>query len=222
MPTEQLAHRWNELNKRALKEGSFTIEYTTLKEPRVLELTFDLLKRGNEVFGIAVFGKDITERKKNEEIVRKSEARYRELANFLPEIVFEADLTGKITFFSQRAFEETGFTAEELEKGINMLIIRCSRGTRKGKRSNQKSLSRRRQSEGHRYMLYKKNGLSYPAIVKTAAIISGNKVTGLRGLVIDLTESEKNEEALRKSEERFRQFVLSSPDTMHLLDPSIT
>lgn len=64
MPTEQLAHRWNELNKRALKESSFTIEYTTLKEPRVLELTFDLLKRGNEVFGIAVFGKDITEHKK--------------------------------------------------------------------------------------------------------------------------------------------------------------
>ena len=89
-----------------------------------------------------MFGKDVTERKKNEEIVRKSEARYRELANFLPEIVFEADLTGKITFFSQRAFEETGFTAEELEKGLNMLIIRCSRRARKGKRSHQKSLIR--------------------------------------------------------------------------------
>ena len=32
---------------------------------------------------------DITERKKAEEVVIKSEARYRELANFLPEIVFE-------------------------------------------------------------------------------------------------------------------------------------
>ncbi len=42
---------------------------------------------------------DITERKKTEEIIKKSEARYRELANFLPEIVFETDLTGKMTFF---------------------------------------------------------------------------------------------------------------------------
>ena len=42
--------------------------------------------------------------KKAEEIVRKSEERYRELANSLPETVFEADLTGRITFLSQRAF----------------------------------------------------------------------------------------------------------------------
>ena len=218
MPTNELAHKWNELNKRALKEGSFTIEYTTLKDPRVLELTFNLLKNGEKVFGIVVFGKDITERKKNEESVRKSEARYRELANFLPEIVFEADLTGKITFFSQKAFEETGFTAKELEKGINILSFVVPDERERAKESIKKALAGE-DSEGHRYMLYKKNGLSYPAIVKTAAIISGTKVTGLRGLVIDLTENEKKEEALRKSEEHFRQFVLSSPDTMHLLDP---
>ena len=39
----------------------------------------------------------------------------------MPEIVFETDLSGKITFFSQTAFEITGFTPEELEKGMNML-----------------------------------------------------------------------------------------------------
>src|SRR5208337_1354996 len=194
MPTIELAHKWSELNKRALKEGSFTIEYMTLKDPRVLELTFNLLKNGEKVFGIVVFGKDITERKKNEEIARKSEARYRELANFLPEIVFEADLTGKITFFSQKAFEETGFTTKELENGLNILSFVVPDERERAKESIKKALAGE-DSEGHRYMLYKKNGLSYPAIVKTAAIVSGTKVTGLRGLVIDLTENEKKEEA---------------------------
>jgi PAS domain S-box-containing protein len=218
MPTEQLTQKWLELNRRALKEGSFTIEYSTLKEPRVLELTFDLLKRGGEVFGIAVFGRDITERKKAEETIRKSEARYRELANFLPEIVFEADITGKITFFSQKTFEETGFTAEDLEKGLNILSFVVPEERERAKEAIKKALLGE-QSEGHKYALYKKNGLSYPAIVKTAAIICDNKVTGLRGLVIDLTELENNKEALQKSEQRFRQLILSSPDTMHLLDP---
>ena len=64
---------------------------------------------------------DIDERKKTEEDIKKSEERYRELANFLPEIVFETDLTGKIKFFNQKAFEISGFTPEELEKGMNML-----------------------------------------------------------------------------------------------------
>jgi PAS domain S-box-containing protein len=63
---------------------------------------------------------DIDEYKKAEEVLKKSEARYRELANFLPEIVFETDITGKITFFNQRAFEIIGFTPEELQKGLNM------------------------------------------------------------------------------------------------------
>ena len=39
----------------------------------------------------------------------------------MPEIVFETDLSGKVTFFSQTAFEITGYTPEELEKGMNML-----------------------------------------------------------------------------------------------------
>ena len=64
MPTEELIERWRELNRRALEEGSFTIEYTTLKSPRILELTFNVLKRKDEPFGIAVFGKDITEQRK--------------------------------------------------------------------------------------------------------------------------------------------------------------
>ena len=59
---------------------------------------------------------DISELKKAEEIMRKSEVRYRELANFLPEIVFEADLTGRITFLNRQGFEITGFTREEFEK----------------------------------------------------------------------------------------------------------
>ena len=64
---------------------------------------------------------DINERKKAEETIRKSEEKYRELANFLPEIVFETDLSGKVTFLSQNAFELSGFTPEDIEKGMNMI-----------------------------------------------------------------------------------------------------
>ena len=74
---------------------------------------------------------DINESKKAEEVVKKSEARYRELANFLPEIVFETDLTGKITFLSQNAFEITGYKSDEARKRIEHAPVRCSRRPRK-------------------------------------------------------------------------------------------
>ena len=216
MPTEQLALRWIELNKRALKEGSFTIEYSTLKEPRVLELTFDLLKRGEQVFGIAVFGKDITERKKTDEMARKSEVRYRDLANFLPEVVFEADLTGKITFFSQRSFEITGFTPQEIEKGVNMLSFVVPEERDRAKENIKKVLSGE-EREGHEYILYnKKNGVTFPAIVKTTTIISENKVAGLRGIVIDITERKNAEQAVLESEEKFRTLAEESPNMIFI------
>jgi len=78
MPSEQLFQIWIELNKRALKEGSLSLEYVTSKDPRVLELTFNVLKNGETPFGIAVFAKDITERKRLEEALRLSEERSRQ------------------------------------------------------------------------------------------------------------------------------------------------
>jgi PAS domain S-box-containing protein len=69
------------------------------------------------------------------------------------------------------------------------------------------------------YPLFRKDGTTYPTLVRTSRIISENKVIGLRGIVIEITELKKAEEALRKSEARFRHLLLSSPDTVHLLDP---
>jgi PAS domain S-box-containing protein len=72
MPTEALAQRWRELIQKALKEGTFSAEYTTSVEPRTFELNFNLVKRGEKPFGISVFAKDITERKKAEEELCKA------------------------------------------------------------------------------------------------------------------------------------------------------
>ncbi len=66
MPSKQLAEKWFALNRRALKEGSFSIEYTTLIDPTVLDLTFNVLKHEGKPFGISVFAKDITGRRKTQ------------------------------------------------------------------------------------------------------------------------------------------------------------
>ena len=80
MPTEQLVQKWIELNKRTLKEGSLSLEYVTSKDPRVLELTFNVLKKREKPFGIAVFARDITERKRIEEALKLSEERLSHLS----------------------------------------------------------------------------------------------------------------------------------------------
>jgi PAS domain S-box-containing protein len=162
---------------------------------------------------------DITESKKDRDILRESERRYRELANSLPESVFEADLSGKITFISQRAFEISGFSQEEFERGMNMLSFVVPQDQERAKENIRKALSGAKR-EDHEYTLYKKNGATHPAIVKTAPIISENKVTGLRGLVIDITDQKKADKALKESEEKYRLIVDLAHEGIVALDPN--
>ena len=152
----------------------------------------------------------IVERKKAEKDLRKSEARYRELANFLPEIVFEADLAGKITFFNLRAFEKTGYTPEELEKGMNILTFLVPEEHEKAKQNIKMRLTGGDPGSVE-YTLLRKNGSTYPAIVKIAPLIYENKVTGLRGVATDITERKQAEDILKRDEEKYRELANSLP-----------
>ena len=207
--------------QRLLAGGSYEpAEYTFVRKdgttfPALITATLRVCK--NKVTGLRGLVLDITEHKKTEEIIRKSEARYRELANLLPEIVFETDITGKITFFSQRAFEITGFTPEELAKGVNMLSFVVPEEREKAKENIKKSLAR--ESHGaSEYTLFKKNGTTYPALVRTEPIFSEDKVQGLRGLVVDITQRKRMEDELKGSEERLRLLFENAPDACYLSD----
>lgn len=57
------------------------------------------------------------------ENIKKNEVRYRELANSLPEMVFETDEKGIITFYNRPGCEITGYMPEDLAKGINIISV---------------------------------------------------------------------------------------------------
>jgi len=62
----------------------------------------------------------------------------------------------------------------------------------------------------------RKNGTTFPALITTTLRISKNKMTGLRGLVIDITERKKTEETLKESEEKFGNLAEESPNMIFI------
>ena len=82
--------------------------------------------------GVVISALDVTEKKKADEALRASEARYRELADHLPVGIYEADFDGKVNYANNTALEMFGYSADEVEKGVNFPRRHRPRGSRDG------------------------------------------------------------------------------------------
>ena len=159
-----------------------------------------LLQFGGKKLILTVFY-DLTERIQQEKELRRSEEKYRQLANLLPQIVFETNENGIVTFANRFAFESLGYTKEEYNKGINVLqtIIPQDRD-RAWNRMN-------RIIEGEKlvnteYTALRKDGSTFPVMVYSTPILSNGKALGLRGIMADLSKVKRAHTALRESEEK--------------------
>lgn len=116
--------KWEKLYQRALDGEQFTIEtdITLISNPSetyYVELSLNpILNSDNEVTGVSVFSRDITDRKSAEEAIRTSEARYRSvvedqielIARFTPEMIVTFANSAYCNFYNKTSKEVVGFS----------------------------------------------------------------------------------------------------------------
>ncbi|MCH4822252.1 PAS domain-containing sensor histidine kinase [Gramella lutea] len=94
-----------------LKTGYFNFTYKALRNEK------------GEIYGILNMALDVSEMVKSKELLRESEARYKQMADLMPEKVANIDPDGKVIYFNQGWLEYTGLSKEEFEKqGLENLI----------------------------------------------------------------------------------------------------
>jgi PAS domain S-box-containing protein len=160
--------------------------------------------------------RDITFRKKAEEALRESERRYRELADLLPQTVFEMDLDGKITFGNKNAFEMFYKEREDLARGLDGLDMLAPEDRERAKKNILNMFENPEFPTSYEYTGLRGDGSRFPTIIYSNCITSKNTVQGLRGIIVDISERARAEEALRESEELFRTLVQSAPDAIFI------
>ncbi len=168
--------------------------------------------------GVVITARDVTERKKAEEALLRSEERYRNILDNMQEAYYEVDLEGNFTYFNACAVKRLGYSDEEMQ-GMNF------------RRFVDEDNARSMFKTYHRVFLTGEpvGGFDWEAVSKdgeriwVAASVSlmhddQGAPAGFRGIVRDITERKKAEEALHKSEERYRNILDNMQEAYYEVD----
>ncbi|MBN2380740.1 PAS domain S-box protein [candidate division WOR-3 bacterium] len=136
--------------------------------------------------------------------LKESEKLYRNLVETSPDSITVTDLNGDLIMANQRAAVLYGVEKPDEVMGLNTLDIIASRD-RKRAFDNARTTLKKERLSGIEYTLLKKNGSEFPAEVSSSVVrdVTG-KPKGYIAVTRDITERKQTEEALRKSEERYR------------------
>lgn len=160
--------------------------------------------RDGEILGTFSSGEDISEGRQTEQALRESEERFRELTDSLPQVVFEVDTQGTITYANRRAFELFGYVEEDLQRRLNTLEMIAVPDHERAV-ENIDRIIKGDKPTSIEYMARRKDGGTFPVMIHSTRITRDGEVVGLRGIIVDLSEHKAAENALKESEERLRQ-----------------
>lgn len=151
----------------------------------------------NEIIGLTGIARDITKRKKSELALKFSEEKYKELVTLLPEMVFETDVLGNLTFMNLRGFELFEFSSGDFESGLNLFNMLAPEDVSRAK-INMSRIFDGMKVKGEEYTAITKSGNPIPVVIYADSLTTDNKVSGLRGVMVDASDRKIAEERERK------------------------
>ena len=131
--------------------------------------------------------------KSAEKEMQESERRYKELADSLPQTIFETDTAGNLIFANQMALRCFGYTQEDLYRGLTAMEMIAHEDRPKAQENFRMALSGEKLNDEH--IMLRKDGSIFPAIIYASPISRNGRSLGLRGIVVDINERKKIEEA---------------------------
>jgi len=184
---------WGEISPKGEKEGLINIK---IDEPvkKWVEVQFTpIYKRGLFSGWIYIF-EDISNRKKAEDLIIKSEKKYRDLADLLPQTVFETDINADLTFMNVYAFEMFGYYPEDIDNGLNILELIVEED-RPLSRDKIKTVLKG-QVTGDEYTAQRHDKSLFPIMLYSNPIFNDDVHEGFRGIIIDISELKNAEEKI--------------------------
>ncbi len=201
------------MEERKRGGGPFPYElrvYCKDGEVRTVETAGRLFDYGGEPAYIATIN-DVTERRRTEQAVRESEERYRRLVETSPDAIVQTDLEGNIVTLNRQTALLYG--VEKVDELIAVSAFDLIKAEQREKaRESLREILEGGAGTGIEYDLLRSDGTYYPAEVNVSLVRDADgKPTGFIGVIRDVTERSRADEAVKDSEERYRTLQANIP-----------
>jgi diguanylate cyclase (GGDEF)-like protein/PAS domain S-box-containing protein len=149
-----------------------------------------------------------------------NDSRFRRLSDSEIIGIFEGDGSGRILDGNGAFLQMHGYSREDLESGL----IRWDQLTVPGYEDINRRFAEQLAAGGvtapAELEYFRKDGSRVPALVGLAALPGGPEEDRAIGFILDLTHQKQAQDALRRSEEQFRQLAENIQEVFWMMDPA--
>ena len=153
--------------------------------------------------------KNIDEREKQKRLFER-------FAEMLPEMIYEVNLEGYITYGNQRGLDFFGFTREDLRKGIRISEVFPNNYTEMI--NNLRMLKSPGETSSNIYFARKKDGQQVPISTHSFAVFDDGNLIGYRGVITDISDRIEYENQIRREKTFLEQLIDSIPAAIAITD----
>jgi PAS domain S-box-containing protein len=175
------------------------------------------IKQDGHIVAASIITRDVTEHRRIEEALTKSEENYRILVENQTDMVVKFDTDSTLLFASPSYCRTFGKSQEELNGSKFMPLIH-----EEDRKKVEETLNKVFKPPYTGYVEERaltKNGWRWQAWLNTAILNNEKKVDAIIGIGRDITERKRADDALRKSEKQFREIFENTAVGMYRTTP---
>ena len=156
---------------------------------------------------------ELKERKRAEEELRNSREQYRSFVENMNDVIFSCDLQGTFTYMSPAIEIISRYTVGEVVGLSFSKFIHPDdlRGLAVAFKKTGSGIKR-----AYEFRVLDKTGEVHWVITKTKLVAESDKPPYIAGIMTDITQRKQTEDALKESEELFRNYLEYGPDGVYM------
>ncbi len=188
----------------SLKQTAYEVDCFRKDGTRVtLEVNSSVITENGVPVAVQGIARDITERKRAGMAIRESEKKYRDLFANANDLIYTHDLRGNFTSLNRAGERITGYTNDEAVM-MNISQVVAPSSMARAREMTAKKIAEE-VATTYEIDIIAKDGRTVSLELSTRLIHENGAPVGVQGIGRDITDRRRQDEALKASEQRYRQ-----------------